>query len=144
MNLLLNVLWLIFGGLIMGAAWLLAALLAAITIVGLPWAAACLRIAGFTLVPFGKEAVDRRLLTGRDDLGTGPLGTILNIIWLIFLGLPLAIGHLVSAFACAITIIGIPFAWQHVKLAGISLWPVGTEVVACDVAEAARRRAAYQ
>jgi uncharacterized membrane protein YccF (DUF307 family) len=144
MNLILNLLWLIFGGLIMGFAWLLAGLLAAITIIGLPWAAACLRIAGFTLLPFGREAVDRRLLTGREDMGTGPVGTVMNIIWLVFLGLPLAIGHLVSAFACAITIIGIPFAWQHVKLAGISLWPVGTEVVDIGVAEAARRRAAFQ
>jgi uncharacterized membrane protein YccF (DUF307 family) len=144
MTLILNLLWLLFGGLIMGFAWLCAALLSAITIVGLPWSAACLRIAGFTLLPFGREAVDRRLLTGREDMGTGPVGAVLNIVWLVIFGLPLAIGHLVSAFACAITIIGIPFAWQHIKLAGISLWPVGTEVVDVGVAEAARRRAAFQ
>jgi uncharacterized membrane protein YccF (DUF307 family) len=143
MSLILNLIWLVFGGLVMGIAWFFAALLAAITIVGLPWTGACLRIAGFSLLPFGREAVDRRLLTGREDIGTGPLGTIGNIIWLVTLGLPLALGHLVAAVACAITIIGIPFAWQHLKLAGISLWPIGTEVVDIDVADEARRRAAY-
>jgi uncharacterized membrane protein YccF (DUF307 family) len=143
MNLILNLLWLIFGGLLMGLAWFLAGLIAAISIIGLPWAAACFRIASFTLMPFGREAVNRRLLTGREDLGTGPLGAVFNIIWLIFLGLPLAIGHLLHAIALAITIIGIPFAWQHVKLASLSLWPIGTEVVDIGVADAARRRAAF-
>jgi uncharacterized membrane protein YccF (DUF307 family) len=143
MSLILNLIWLVFGGAIMGLAWVFAAFLAAITIVGLPWAGACLRIAGFTFVPFGREAVDRRLLTGREDVGTGPLGTIGNILWLITLGVPLAIGHLASAIACAVTIIGIPFAWQHIKLAGISLWPIGTEVVDNDIANAARRGAYF-
>jgi uncharacterized membrane protein YccF (DUF307 family) len=76
-------------------------------------------------------------------MGTGLFGDLANIIWLVFLGLPLALGHVLHAFALAITIIGIPFAWQHIKLAGLSLWPVGTEVVDCDVADAARRRAAF-
>jgi uncharacterized membrane protein YccF (DUF307 family) len=143
MNLILNLLWLIFGGLIMGIAWFCAGLLTAITIVGLPWTAACFRIASFSLLPFGREAVDRRLLTGREDAGTGPLGTIANIIWLVVLGIPLALGHLVAAVACGVTIIGIPFAWQHLKLAAISLWPIGMEVVDVDVADEARRRAAF-
>jgi uncharacterized membrane protein YccF (DUF307 family) len=127
----------------MGLAWCLAGVLIALTIIGLPWAGACFRIAGFTFMPFGREAVSRHLLTGREDLGTGPIGAVLNIIWLVFLGLPLAIGHLLHALVLAVTIIGIPFAWQHVKLAGLSLWPVGTEVVDAGVADAARRRAAY-
>ncbi len=143
MTLLLNVIWLIFGGLVMAVAWFLAGVLVAITIVGLPWAASCFRIGGFTLWPFGREAVDRRLLTGREDIGTGPLGTIGNIIWLLILGIPLAIGHVAAAIACAVTIIGLPFAWQHIKLAAISLWPIGTEVVDVDIAEEARRRAAF-
>jgi uncharacterized membrane protein YccF (DUF307 family) len=143
MSLILNIIWLICGGLFMGLAWCLAGVLIALTLVGLPWAGACFRIAGFTLMPFGREAVSRHLLTGREDLGTGPLGAVLNIIWLVFLGLPLAIGHLLHALVLAVTIIGIPFAWQHVKLAGLSLWPVGTEVVDAGVADAARRRAAY-
>jgi uncharacterized membrane protein YccF (DUF307 family) len=143
MLLLLNIIWLIFGGLIMALAWGAAGVLVAITIVGLPWAAACFRIGGFTLWPFGREAVDRRLLTGREDIGTGPLGTIGNIIWLLVLGIPLALGHLAAAIACAVTIIGLPFAWQHIKLAGISLWPIGTEVVDGRIADEARRRAAF-
>jgi uncharacterized membrane protein YccF (DUF307 family) len=143
MSLLLNIVWLIFGGFFMAVAWGLAGILVACTIVGLPWAAACFRIGGFTLWPFGREAVDRRLLTGRQDIATGPLGVIANIIWLLILGIPLAIGHVMAAIACAVTIIGLPFAWQHIKLAQISLWPVGTEVVDCDVADAARRRAAF-
>jgi uncharacterized membrane protein YccF (DUF307 family) len=76
-------------------------------------------------------------------IGTGPLGVIANIIWLVILGIPLAIGHLAAALACAVTIIGLPFAWQHIKLAQISLWPVGTEVVDCRIADEARRRAAF-
>jgi uncharacterized membrane protein YccF (DUF307 family) len=127
----------------MGLLWCLAGFVVAITLIGLPWAAACFRIASFTFWPFGREAVDRRLLTGREDAGTGPLGTIGNIIWLLILGIPLAIGHLAAALACAVTIIGLPFAWQHIKLAQISLWPIGTEVVDVDIADAARRRAAF-
>lgn len=143
MTVFLNLIWLVFGGLLMGVAWTLFGILAAITIIGLPWAGACFRIASFTFWPFGREAVDRRLLTGRSDLGTSDLGIVGNILWLVTLGLPLAIGHIVSAVACGITIIGIPFAWQHLKLAAISLWPIGTEVVDARIAEEARRRAAF-
>jgi len=140
MNLLLNIAWLVCGGFVSACAWFLAGILAAITVVGLPWAPACFRIGSFTLMPFGREAVDRRLLTGYDDASTGPIGTIGNIIWLVTLGLPLAIMHLAAAIALGFTIIGIPFAWQHVKLAGISLWPIGTEVVDAGLADAAQRR----
>ena len=129
MNLILNVIWVLLGGLVMAAAWFLAGLLAAVSLVGLPWARACFNIASFSLWPFGREAVPRHVLTGRDDLGTGPLGLVGNIIWLVLLGLWLAIGHLAAAVACGVTIIGIPFAFQHVKLAGISLMPIGMTVV---------------
>ncbi len=87
--------------------------------------------------------MDRRLLTGREDAGTGPLGIIGNVIWLLILGIPLALGHLAAAVACAVTIIGLPFAWQHIKLAQISLWPIGTEVVDVAIADEARRRSAF-
>lgn len=79
------------------------------------------------------------VLTGRRDLGTGAFGTVGNILWLVFAGIWLAAGHLVSAAACAVTLIGLPFAWQHVKLAGLALWPIGRMVVAVDVAAAARQ-----
>ena len=74
MILLLNVIWLVFGGLIMAFAWGVAGCLVALTIIGLPWAASCFRIGGFTLWPFGREAIDRRLVTGREDIGTRAAG----------------------------------------------------------------------
>ena len=129
MNLLLNLIWVILGGLFMAMAWVLAGLLCAITIIGLPWAGACFTIASFSLWPFGREAVNRRFLTGREDIGTGPLGMIGNLIWILVCGFWLAIGHLTAAVACAVTIIGIPFAVQHVKLAGVSLAPIGVAIV---------------
>lgn len=129
MNFLLNLIWLIFGGLLMGLAWCLAGFLVAITIIGLPWAASCFRIGSFTLWPFGREAVDRRLLTGREDIGTGPLGVLGNVLWLVIAGWWLALGHLLEAIVLAVTIIGIPFAWAHLKLAGLALWPIGREIV---------------
>lgn len=127
--LFLNILWIVFGGLWMAAAWLLAAVLMAITIIGLPWARAAFNIAAYTLLPFGQRAVSRELVTGQRDLGTGPLGLIGNVIWFVLAGWWLAIGHLVTAIALAVTIVGIPFAWAHLKLAGIALWPIGKVIV---------------
>jgi uncharacterized membrane protein YccF (DUF307 family) len=130
--LLLNLLWLLFGGLWMGAAWVLAAIIMAITIVGLPWAKAAFNIAVYTLLPFGFKAVSREDHYGQADVGTGPLGTIGNIIWLVLAGWWLALGHLLVAIVLAVTIIGIPFAWAHLKLAGIALWPIGKIIVPAD------------
>lgn len=128
-SLALNILWVVLGGFWMALGWVLAAIIMAITIIGLPWARAALTIAGYTLLPFGRTAVLRSELTGREDIGTGPLGLIGNLIWFVLAGWWLALGHLLSAFALAITIIGLPFAWAHLKLAAISLWPIGREVV---------------
>ena len=125
LSLLLNVLWVLFGGIWMALAWLLAALLMAITIVGLPWARAAVNIASYTLLPFGRVAVSREEVSGQEDFGTGPLGTLGNLIWLILAGWWLALGHIFTAVALAITLIGIPFAWAHLKLVPISLWPIG-------------------
>ncbi|MDQ0468414.1 YccF domain-containing protein [Labrys wisconsinensis] len=127
-SLFLNVLWLLFGGVWMGAGWLLAAVIMAITIVGLPWARAAVTIAIYTLLPFGYTVVPRARL-GRSDIGTGPLGLIGNLIWLVLAGWWLALAHLLTAICLAITIIGLPFAWAHLKLAGLALWPIGQEVV---------------
>jgi uncharacterized membrane protein YccF (DUF307 family) len=129
-------LWLLFGGLWMGAAWLIAAVVMALTLVGLPWARAALTIAVYTLLPFGYTVVPRDL-GGRADLGTGPLGLIGNLIWLVLAGWWLALAHLVTAVGLAITIVGLPFAWAHLKLAGLALWPIGQEVV--PVQESQRR-----
>lgn len=134
-----NLLWFVLGGAIMGLAWMLAGLLAFVSIVGIPWGRACFVIGQFTFFPFGKEAIGRDELSGRDDIGTGALGMIGNILWFVFAGIWLAIGHLLSALACFVTIIGIPFGIQHLKLAAIALAPIGKTIVSKEVAEAARR-----
>lgn len=140
MSAILNFIWFILGGVIMGLAWWFAGLICFITIIGIPWARACFVIGNFTFFPFGKEAISRAELNQEDDIGTGSLGFIGNILWFIFAGIWLAIGHVVSAFACFVTIIGIPFGLQHLKLAGISLAPIGQTIVTKEVAEMARQR----
>jgi uncharacterized membrane protein YccF (DUF307 family) len=121
LSILLNLLWIVFGGLEMALGWLIAAVIMAITIIGIPWARAAFNIAAYTLLPFGQRAVSRSEHLGQDDAGTGPLGFIGNIIWLIL-----------AAIVFAITIIGIPFAWAHLKLAGIALWPIGKMIVPAE------------
>jgi uncharacterized membrane protein YccF (DUF307 family) len=124
-----NLIWLVFGGFWMGLGWWLAGLLMAISIIGLPWARSCFVIGTLCFMPFGHEAIDRKKLTGRGDLGTGALGTLGNILWFVFAGIWLAIGHVLAAVACFVTIIGIPFGIAHLKLAGLALAPVGKTVV---------------
>jgi uncharacterized membrane protein YccF (DUF307 family) len=125
LSFLLNILWLICGGLPAAIAWLIAALIMAITIIGLPWSFAALRIALYTFLPFGHE------MRSRPDAGV--LSLLGNIIWFVLAGWWLAIIHLILALGLALTIIGIPFAWAHLKLAGASLAPVGTEIVPRDM-----------
>jgi uncharacterized membrane protein YccF (DUF307 family) len=134
LNLILNVLWIVTGGIWMALAWLLAALIMAITIVGIPWARAAYNIASYTLLPFGRVALRRDEVAGMDDLGTSPLGMVGNVIWLVLAGWWLALGHLATAVALAVTIIGIPFAWAHLKLALLSLWPIGRTIVSSEEA----------
>ena len=129
MRLLLNLLWFVLGGFVMGVGWWLAGLVAAVTVVGLPWARSCFVMGSFAFWPFGREAISRQELSGRSDLGTGPLGLLGNVIWFLLAGWWLAIGHLSSALACFVTIIGIPFGLQHIKLAVMALAPVGLQVV---------------
>ena len=129
MSLLLNLLWIIFGGLWMAVGWIVAAVIMAITIIGLPWARAAFNIASYTLLPFGRKAVSRAEHLGTRDIGTGPFGLLGNIVWLVLAGWWLALGHLLTAILLALTIIGIPFAWAHFKLAGIALWPIGKMIV---------------
>lgn len=128
MTLLLNVLWFVFGGFWSGLSWLLGGVILAITVVGLPWTAAAFRIGMFSFAPFGRQIEPRQWATGRGDLGTGCLGAGLNVLWFCLAGWWIALGHLVIAVAQAITIIGIPFAVQHVKLAGLALAPVGKTI----------------
>ena len=131
-TLLLNVLWLLFGGLWMAIAWGIAAVVMAITIIGLPWARAAFNIAIYTLLPFGYKAVSREEHYGQGDIGTGPLGVIGNVVWLVLAGWWLALAHLLVAIVLAVTIIGLPFAWAHLKLAAIALWPIGKTIVPAE------------
>lgn len=138
MSTLGNVLWFILGGALMGLGWWLVGLLAFVSIVGIPWGRACFVIGQFAFCPFGKEAVSREELSGRSDIGTGALGLLGNIIWFLLAGVWLAIGHMLSAAACFVTIIGIPFAIQHFKLALIALAPIGKTIVDKNLAAAVR------
>lgn len=124
MRLLGNIIWFVFGGFLMGLGWWLAGLLSAVTIIGIPWAIAAFRIGSFSFWPFGREMVDQ----AAGGLGKS-ISLLGNVIWILLFGWWLALGHLLSALLCAITIIGIPFALQHIKLAGLALAPFGKQIV---------------
>lgn len=124
MRLIGNIIWLVFGGLFMGLAWWLAALFCAVSIIGIPWAIAAYRIGAFSFWPFGRRIVDKP--AGAVAATFSALG---NLLWALLFGWWLALGHLISAVFCAVTIIGIPFALQHVKLAGLSFFPYGKDIV---------------
>ena len=138
MNAIGNFLWFILGGLIMGLLWWIVGVIAFVTVIGIPWARACFVIGEFTFFPFGKEAISRNELLSQEDIGTSVFGLIGNIIWFLFAGMWLAMGHIFSALICFATIIGIPFGIQHVKLAILSLAPIGMTIVSKEVAAAAR------
>lgn len=129
MRILGNIIWFVFGGFFMGLTWWLAGLLAILGIITIPWAKACFVMGQFAFFPFGKEAVNRHELTGTKDIGTGILGLIGNVLWFVFAGIWLAIGHLFYAIIFFVTIIGIPFGIQHLKLASIAIAPIGKTVV---------------
>lgn len=122
MTLLLNLLWFtIGGGFFAGLAWLAVGFLLAITIVGLPFAFAAFRIAGFAAWPFGRTLVDIRDLGERPIVGT----ELANILWVIFAGIWLWIGHVLAGVGYCTTIIGIPFGFAHFRLAAVSFAPLG-------------------
>src|SRR4051794_41709512 len=114
-SLLLNVLWIVLGGAWMALGWLIAAVVMAITIVGIPWARAAFNIAAYTLFPFGSRAVSRAALTGQEDVGTGPLGVIGNIIWLVLAGWWLALGHVITAGLVAVDLIRLSLSLGHLE-----------------------------
>ena len=130
MRLILNVIWLIFGGLWLALGYLLAALVCFLLIVTIPFGFAALRIASYALWPFGRTIIDKP--------GASSGALIGNIIWLVLFGIWLAIGHLVSAVAMALTIIGIPLALANLKLIPVSLVPLGKEIVPVDQAHRGR------
>lgn len=113
-----NILWFIFGGFLSGLGWLLAGCLWCITIVGIPWGMQCFKFARLSFFPFGKEI----------EYGGGVGSLLLNIIWLLISGIPLALGSAVMGCVLCITVIGIPFGLQHFKLAKLALMPFGSRV----------------
>ncbi len=120
MSCLGNIIWFIFGGLVAGLQWFLTGILWCITIVGIPVGIQCFKLAKLQFAPFGKEVI-----TTNDS----SMGFFLNILWVIFGGLLLAITNIISAFLLSITIIGIPFAAQSLKMAKLSLAPFGKDVI---------------
>ena len=131
MRLVLNIIWLVFGGLWLALGYLLAALICFLLIVTIPFGFASARIALYALWPFGRTIVDK---PGGPRAGA----TLGNIIWLVLCGVWLAIGHVLSAIAMAVTIIGIPLALANLKLIPVSLMPLGKEIVPVDQTRDAR------
>jgi uncharacterized membrane protein YccF (DUF307 family) len=121
MSLLGNLLWLIFGGFLSGLGYILSGLLLCLTIVGIPFGLMSIRIGFATFAPFGKNVVDR-------PDANSPLRIVFNIIWLVCFGWGIALAHLASALVLFVTIIGIPFAIQHIKLIPLALFPFGRDL----------------
>ena len=119
MRFLGNLIWLIFGGLIEALLWFIIGLILCVTIIGIPFGVQCMKIAGFVLWPFGREIIPG---------GFGVVGALGNIIWILLVGIILALTHLIFAMLFCVTIIGIPFGLQHFKLAKLSLIPFGAQI----------------
>ncbi|MGB0833153.1 MAG: YccF domain-containing protein [Psychrobium sp.] len=129
LRLILNIAWFLCGGVLMSLAWVLAGIVACISIVGIPFARSCFVIARMALWPFGHDIENREYVTRQQDIGTGSLGLVGNVVWFIFFGWWLSLGHLIHAAVCFVSIIGIPFGIVHLKLAMLSFAPIGQTVV---------------
>jgi uncharacterized membrane protein YccF (DUF307 family) len=122
MSLLGNILWIILGGgLILFLEYLICGFLLCITIAGIPFGIQCMKLSLLALVPFGKEIQ-------QTERTCGCLSVFMNVIWILIGGIWIALTHLFFALLCALTVIGIPFAKQHVKLASLALMPFGRKV----------------
>lgn len=125
MRLLLNILWIVFGGgLVICLEYVIGALILCLTIVGIPFGVQCFKLAELGLLPFG-----RKIETDSGSAGSGCLGLGANVIWILFAGIWIFLTHIGLGLAAAVTIIGIPFALQHLKLALLALSPFGKRVV---------------
>jgi uncharacterized membrane protein YccF (DUF307 family) len=123
MNTIGNLIWLIFGGLLSAVGYVIGGFVLCLTIIGIPFGLQCFKLAAFVLWPFGRMAVGTQG-------SAGCLNLLLNILWLLFAGIWIAITHIVFGLILFITIIGIPFARQHFKLVEVSLMPFGKTIVA--------------
>ncbi|MEU7640869.1 YccF domain-containing protein [Streptomyces sp. NPDC039016] len=124
MKFILNVLWLILSGFWMALGYALAGIICCVLIITIPFGIASFRMAGYALWPFGRTTVERR------DAGAGSV--IGNIIWIVFAGWWLALGHIATGIALCVTIIGIPFGIANFKMIPLSLLPLGREIVPTD------------
>lgn len=124
MKVLLNVIWLLFGGLWLALSYFVAGILMCILIITIPFGLASFRIGAYALWPFGRTVVETPT--------SGAMSAIGNVIWLLMAGIWLALGHIVSAVAMAITIIGIPLAVANIKMIPVSLLPLGKQIVDND------------
>jgi len=123
MSILGNILWIILGGgIFIFLEYLISGFMLCLTIVGIPFGVQCLKLSFLGLVPFGKEVVAR-------ESYTGCLSIFMNILWILLGGIWIALTHVIFAILCAITIIGLPFAKQHIKLASLALTPFGKAIV---------------
>ena len=121
MSCLGNVIWLIFGGFFAGLGYIIGGLLVCLTIVGIPFGKQSIKLGIATMAPFGLK------IEATEDAGSA-LQMVFNVIWLLLFGWEIAVAHLVSAGILAITIVGIPFATQHIKLIPLALFPFGREL----------------
>ena len=122
MNIVLNVLWFIFGGFLVSLAYILGGILLCLTIIGIPFGIQCFKLSVLGMAPFGKEIVE-------NEPPGGCVAVVMNVIWIILPGLELALIHLFLAAFFAITIIGLPFAAQHLKMTRLAILPFGFRVV---------------
>ena len=125
MRLLLNVVWLVFGGLVLVMGYAVAGLICCLLVVTIPFGIAAFRIALYALWPFGQTVVSRP--------GAGVGSALGNVLWIIFAGWWITLGHLVAGVALCCTIIGIPLGLAHFKLVPVSLMPLGKEIVPADM-----------
>lgn len=121
MSLLGNIIWLIFGGFLAGIGYILGGILACLTIIGIPFGQQAIKLGIATMTPFGREIIPT-------SEASSTLNMILNIVWILVIGWGIAVTHLTSAAILAVTIIGIPFALQHIKLIPLALFPFGREL----------------
>ena len=126
MNTLGNFIWLIFGGILIALEYLVCSILLMITIIGIPFGLQTLKMANLALWPFGRDAVVV-------EKGAGCLSTIMNILWILLGGIWIALTHLFFAIILTLTIIGFPWARQHMKLAAIGLTPFGRDIRSIDI-----------
>ena len=122
MNILMNLLWLLLGGIVICVEYVVASLLLMITIIGIPFGIQTLKLAVLALCPFGHQVSNNRS-------STGCLSVLMNIIWIFVGGIWISLSHLVFGIVLCITVIGIPFGLQHFKLAGLALTPFGKEII---------------